>query len=507
MNQDSTGEFDANLACLPRPLLATHPEWVELYDFAWSLAGKSLRQSAKRRYMDIGFGLDMNLEWVWDTCFVALYARYGGDGFPGINGLDNFYDLQRDDGYIGMTYNMDTGEERFPDRINPPLFAWTEWEYYRTTGDDSRLARVAPRIERHMNWIDANRRNEPHFRRAVLRRPTGDGDLASLPSYRLYFFKDCGSSGMDDAPRTPRRIGAGQYFDWIDLSAQMALSFACLARIRDHLGDRDQAEAWRRRAERLGALINSELWCDKTAFYHDRQIPTNFVAHKTVAGFWPILAGICPPERLQALVGHLEDKTAFNRPTPVPSLSADDINYDPDGRYWNGGVWAPTNYMVMRGLMLHGKGDVAHVIARKYIEALAATYRAVDPPTLWECYSPETNRPGIRAHSMQSVRPDFVGWSAIGPTAMLIENILGIDLDMSLRTLTWDIRLTEEHGISNLPLGSKGRIELACAHRDTEQDPAKVMVRSTADIAVVLRRGPLSKTIRATPGQSLTVTC
>ncbi len=35
----------------------------------------------------------------------------------------------------------------------------------------------------------------------------------------------------------------------------------------------------------LGALINTELWCERTQFYHDRTLPQNFVAHKTAAGF------------------------------------------------------------------------------------------------------------------------------------------------------------------------------------------------------------------------------
>ena len=67
---------------------------------------------------------------------------------------DIFYQLQRDDGYISMTYDFDTGKEPYPDRINPPLFAWGEWEYYRSTGDASRFTHAVPHIEKLMDWID-----------------------------------------------------------------------------------------------------------------------------------------------------------------------------------------------------------------------------------------------------------------------------------------------------------------------------------------------------------------
>lgn len=493
--------FDLNR--LPKPVLANHPEWVELYNFAWKLAHNSIKKLGKRNFIDIAWDKDRNYQWVWDTSIVALYARYGAGLFPGIDGLDNFYDLQRDDGFISMTYDMDDGTEAYPGRINPPLFAWAEWEYYKTTGDSSRLARVIPCIEKLMAWIDANRMNAPHFRRSIMTKPLKE--QATPSTYSLYFFEDCGSSGMDDSPRTPRMQDAGRFFDWIDLSSQMALSFNCLAAMSDVLGNSGRVEYWQKRANALGALINEELWCEKTSFYHDRAIPTNFVAHKTAAGFWPVLAGICPPDRLDMLVAHLLDEKEFNRPTPVPSLSADDINYSAQGRYWVGGVWASTNYMIARGLMLANKGAVAHDIAMKYVGAMTRTFKSFEPATIWEGYSPEEDKPGVVAYGSDFVRPDFVGWSGIGPIAMLIENILGIDLDMHAREVSWDIRLTEEHGLRNMRVGDIGSMDLVCRERATSKAEAIVTLKCDGAIKVNLRRGAVSKSIRTEPGKEMQV--
>ena len=475
-----------DLARLPRPILDAHPRWIELYDFAWSLAARNRRRGKTGRwYMDCAWDPSRNYQWVWDTSFMCMYCRFAPEQYPGIQSLDNFYDLQRADGYIGMTYDMDTGSEPWPDRINPPLFAWAEREYVRTTGDTSRLARVIPRIEQLMGWIDANRRTEPHRRLKALDN-SDDYRGGTADPYRLYYFEDGGSSGMDDAPRSPRVAAAGQHFDWIDLSSQMALSFSCLAELNAAAGQADRSADWRGRAGELGELINSELWCERSRFYHDRCIPRNFLAHKTVAGFWPILAGICPPERLDALVAHLRDEREFNRPTPVPSLSADDINYDPNGTYWVGGVWAPTNYMVTRGLMTAGRGDVAHEIADRYMGVLARTYEQVEPHTLWEAYSPEADLPGLAAYTTQRVKPHFVGWTGVGPIVMLIENIIGIDLDLVAHRATWDVRLTERHGVRQLRLGSGLTADFLCEPRNRSSDPAAVTVRSDADLSVTV---------------------
>lgn len=54
----------------------------------------------------------------------------------------------------------------------------------------------------------------------------------------------------------------------------------------------------------------------------------------------------------------------FARKHMIPTLSADDANFNPSGGYWNGAVWAPTNYMVLRGLTKCGFDSLAYQIAK-----------------------------------------------------------------------------------------------------------------------------------------------
>jgi hypothetical protein len=234
---------------LPKPVLEGHPEWVELHDFAWTLAAEKTRMSRGRWHLNTAWGSGdeegWNYQWVWDTAFMILWARYGGGALPSIESFDNFYDLQRDDGYISMTYDYDTEKEPYPNRINPPLFAWVEWEYYLTTGDRSRFEWVVPHIEKHMAWIEANRTNSA----------TGSDEPKANAGHEgtLYWFADCGSSGMDDSPRTPRLPEAGRFYQWIDLSSQVAHAYSCLARMHGALGNDEGAEALQVKAKVVGA--------------------------------------------------------------------------------------------------------------------------------------------------------------------------------------------------------------------------------------------------------------
>ena len=58
---------------------------------------------------------------------------------------------------------------------------------------------------------------------------------------------------------------------------------------------------------------------------------------------------------------------------------------------------------------------------------MLATYNEYEPHTIWECYSPTKPMPAtVPAHDGENiVRPDFCGWSALGPISIYIEYVLG----------------------------------------------------------------------------------
>jgi len=160
----------------------------KMYAHALSLAKRNIRGGEnepvfKRPYVDAAFNGDIFL---WDTCFIACYAKYHMNELPIANALDNFYALQDTDGYIGRQY-MRNGRPMWPKShpvsINPPLLAFAELEIYGRTRDIGRLAQVYPALKRNFEYL--------------VHAWQQDDDL---------FCNDAYGSGMDNIPRYPRRL-------------------------------------------------------------------------------------------------------------------------------------------------------------------------------------------------------------------------------------------------------------------------------------------------------------
>ena len=117
-----------------------------------------------------------------------------------------------------------------------------------------------------------------------------------------------------------------------------------------------------------------------------------------------------PEERLDRYLAHLNDPAKFCRPVPVPTLAADDPDYDPENGYSAGPVWIFMDYMILRGLRSCGREALARSIASKLFEGTLRLFRSTG--TIWENYSPEdSGRPA-------KGEPDFCGWSALAPIAV-----------------------------------------------------------------------------------------
>ncbi len=473
---------------LPEPILDGNPEWVSLYWDAWRFMHEKLTRGDVSKgfvplYIDEGFNENI---YQWDSCFMAAYAIYGLKVFPAMAALDNFYNLQRaSDGYICRTYNENTGLATGEADINPPLFAWLEWRYWRATGDSSRLTRVLPVLDKYFQWVKANARG-----------PRGQG---------LYWITDLGS-GMDNSPRE-EFIKRGA---WIDISAQQALAALSIARLANVTGDRALATRYGAEFADLSRLINDTLWYDDLGNYFDKREDGSWHDRSTIASFWPMLAEVADARRARRMVDeHLKNPASFNRSHVFPTLAAHDPVYDPRGHYWRGGVWAPTTYMAIKGIERVDRA-FARTSAENHIAAMSRVHRNFRPdpvsnplPSLtepniarngdgirqiWEAYAPDLDAPATRWDARLLVRQKFCGWSGLGPVALLIENVLGFDRDVPENTLTWRIHRTDRHGIRRLEFGD-GELSLVAARRASDADPITITGRASLPVRLVVYRG------------------
>ncbi len=450
-----------NKVQLPKPILAGNPEWIELYYKAWELAWNHIQfgndqNGFVKQYLDEGFS---NQIFQWDTNFMTAFAVYGSKLFPVMESIDNFYIKQRKDGYIQRVYKESDGEPAgVPSvdepMVNPPLFAWMELNYFHISNDTSRLKMSLPHLVKYFQWIERNCKED-----------SGKG---------LYFNTPWGS-GMDNTPR--EGVGKGA---WVDFSSQQALAAKCIYEIATVLRENKTAQLFGAHYEEIKALVNEYCFNEFTGFYYDLREDGELSGTMHIGGFWPLVAEICEPEDFLTIREHLTNPDEFWRPHVVPTLSASDPAYDPDGYYWRGGVWAPTNYMVVKGLEKYGDYQLAHRIAYNHISNIYEVFKNFRPETdriefseryedgyhtIWECYSPELPRPSTRWDDSFYSRQDFVGWSGLGPIAMLIENVIGINMRADKNLIIWHMERDDKHGVTNLKYGDQ-IIGLICTPSD-----------------------------------------
>ncbi|MEP4599255.1 MAG: trehalase family glycosidase [Cyclobacteriaceae bacterium] len=387
----------------------------------------------KKPFVDAAYSDNIFL---WDTCFIVCFAKYHLDTLPVYQALDNFYVVMDEDGYISKEYRKDGGTrwpKDHPVSINPPLLAFAETELYAIKKDKDRLRKVYPFLKKNFEYI------VNHYQ--------GEDKL---------FWGDTLGMGMDNIPRFPpgwttdkgnglthkeldekmdimgiaTRAERSKYFTreyihthqgvWnqqgrlVDLTAQMALYALRLKSIAQEIGETTHIALYDSFHEELKEALNQKCWNNEDAYYYDLGYGKH-IARKHIGSYWTLLGKLVPDNKLEPFLAHLTNPKEFYRKTPLPALSADDPDYSGWGNYWRGGVWAPTSYMVLKGLTVNGKDELALDLAKKTYSAVAEVFEATG--TFWENYAPDLISYGMPA------KKDFCGWTGLVPISIYKEYI------------------------------------------------------------------------------------
>lgn len=434
----NTSEMDRTL--VPEVIYDENPDLAEFYYTAWQSAWThifSTRGAPVSPYMNEG--IRCHKIWIWDTCFMVQFCRYAAEVFPGIQSLDNFYRVMHDGENMVLKVHI-------PD--NPPLFAWTEYEYFKHTGNVERIKHILLEkeyLQKHYNWLN-------ECKAKVLYDYATSPTAAELVPGKGFKWGGA-KAGMDNTPRGDDDPDSIYY---VDLSCQQALSALYIARLAEAIGEKELASKWHAEFEAQKKFVNERFWSKTDQFYLDRFVDeSGFCSLITPASLWPLLAEITDKRQTEALVKVITDPEKLGGERPLPSVSRDDHRFSPVGEYWRGGIWMPKVYMTVKGLEKNGCKDLADEIARKMISLQYRTWKNFDPHTIWECYSPTGDKPATNKIGGWS-RPDFCGWSALGPISMFIENILGIrEVNALENKIVWEPSSAKRNGIKNLKMGKE----------------------------------------------------
>lgn len=424
-----------NRALLPQPVFEKNPDFVKLYYVAWEQAlahVKDQKGIPQSPYMDEAC-YDSSI-WIWDTCFMSLFTRYSPEQFPGIKSLSNFYEPM----YDGAPTDLNIW---FAD--NPPLFAWAERDSYQFSGDKKRLRWLLEEkqyLQKHYQWFQTA---QPDQSRAWSKNGI------DLKPRALGFEWSGQHNGMDNTPRFDTKGTLA-----IDAIAQQGLAALTISQLSEAVGDTKERDKRKAEYDRVKELVNAHYWDEEDGFYYDL-LPdgVTFTKVRTPAAFWPVLAGMASLAQTARMAKFVRDPKELGGAVPWVTLSRSDVNFDAQtGDYWRGAMWLPTAYMGIRALGENGQRELADETAERIVGQMARTYNNYQPHTIWECYSPNKDEPSTE-HGNR-VRPDFCGWSALGPISLFIENVLGFtDVDASKRSVSWRLHQTGRHGIQNLRFG------------------------------------------------------
>ncbi len=464
---------------LPEPIIRDNPEFIDVYWEAWRLIQHSRERGNRhngfpKRYLN-PTGNDVIDQ--WSTLSMALFTIPGSQVYPVMPTLDLFYEKQRSDGFIARAYIGNSGDAlHLPTQqdpmIHPPLYSWVELKYFQWTADTLRLKRVFPVLEKYFNWIDAYCRGKYE---------TGN----------LYYNTPIGS-GMMNLPR-----GNIEFGGWSDLSAQMAMFADQLSQIALITGNNVKCQHYTKRYNEISAAIQAELWNSDSTFYFDVNREGKQSKTFTIAGFWSLLAKIPDAKNARKLISHLKDSSDFRLRHMFPSVSIRELEYDPKGFFWRGGVWGITNYMVVQGLLKYGELDFAQKAALNHLENISKVYHEFgieqDPDLpqdtqknnhcIWELYAPEEDEPGTRWDAVKYGAPNEIAFSGHGPILFLIQNILGFDADAPNDALNWHITRRDQHGIQRLSFGDNC-VSVWSEKRDPGSELLSIYGNTNSDVLI-----------------------
>ena len=470
---------------IPDPILPDYQGIRNMYWKVWQIMEQNIKRGNRENnfsyhYVNCESELLINQS---STIMLALFGVYGSSHFPVMQSLDNFYRGQRSDGFISRIYNSMTGEylhapSAIEPMINPPLFTWPELKYYYLTGDQSRLRKYFKIWEKYFEWLD-------NFCQAK-------GEAIGL------YYNSQNGSLMINSPRTDNDFGG-----WADMSCQMALFAEQLAETAEIIGEDTRVIYYQNRYQKITEVIREKLWHDEDGFYYDLTSDGHPIRIKTTAGFWPLIAGIPSSEDAPELINHLKNDDEFARRHLFPSLSADEDGFKPNGAYWRGGVWGNENYMIIAGLKRYGEYEFATTTAWNHITNMEKIFTGYFPDTslidekywancnatVWELYSPENDQPGTRWDTYNLCRPNYIPTSGFGPVAMLIEDVLGFNVNGPDDQLTWRLWLLNKHGIRNLKFGNN-LVTLWCEKRETKESPVDIkgLTSSPFSLTIILEQ-------------------
>ncbi|MBR6348305.1 MAG: hypothetical protein IKR80_05080 [Spirochaetales bacterium] len=403
-------------------------DFVDLYDRSWVWIDEHWTQGTEQNGFN-GYYISYEGQKTigqFHSCLCALFLNYSNQVYSPFEMLDYFYSKQEENGAIRSEYSVEDGSPVLspdnPEGVVLPLFAYAEFLFYHKIGNKKRLKDVVPVLENYFNWLkDTFQKENGLFSVPVSACLTGN-----IPREKTYY---------------P-----------VDFNTMVAINALYLANIGDILNDKELSFRYKRLYFSLKTRINNLMWDPETHFYYDLDEQENRIPLKLIGSFWTMLAEIPNDERASFMVEYLKDPEYFGTDNPFPSVSVDSPCYREDITGICGAVIPFNVYGVVKGLEKYGEYVFARECSIRNMYFILDTLHPEGdkPGDVWEAYLP--NREGIPAQDGDFPRKRFLPQACLMTIALMIEDIIGLDVSLPRKTVYWTVPNLEVMGIENLSL-------------------------------------------------------
>lgn len=408
-------------------------DFVDIYNKSWNmLSDYWIDPATGEKSADGYFIYPTNDKYIIDqfeSIFSSFFLVYSNRNYDANKNIDYFYERQEENGAIRWKYDVKTNQPVLssdnPEGVGLPLFAWAEFNLYHKSANKKRIKEIMPILQKHMEWIDKTFKQE--------------NGLYAVPAI---------ASTMTNSPREKVHYP-------IDFNAAMAINASHMSALGDILNDKDLSFQYRRMYFSIKTRINSLMWDYDTGFYHDLDKDGNRLPEKTIAGFWPLLAEIPNADKSEQLIAHLNNPKTFGTDHPFPSLSADSPNFSENGEGFRGSVFPILNFMIIKGLEKYQQYELARECSIRHLYFILDGLMPNDENQsgdIFEAYHPTMGGKAIWSDNPDFPRTHFLAGAGLSTIALMIENVIGLEISLPRKTVDWIIPNLEIMGIENLSL-------------------------------------------------------
>lgn len=315
-----------------------------------------------------------------------------------------------------------------------PLAAWAELNIYQRTGNKKRVREAFPLLKDQLLLLDKARDTFgllPCEKNALC-----EGNFLNADPAACYLIAD---------------------------QAALALSFSSLSALSDVLNDRESAFQFKRRYFALKTRVNTLMWSQEDNFYHDLDAAGKPLPLRTAAGFLPLLAELPNIDRAESLAKALQDPLDFACDCPIPSLSRRSPLFSPEGEEFRGAAFPALNFLILKGLEKYQYYELVRELAIKHLYCVLDTFL---PPTggrgtFYDAYQSVYPAAAAKGSPNLSPRSDYLVGLGLSAITLMIENVLGISINLPRKTVDWVIPSLEVMGVENLCL-KRNLISIKC---------------------------------------------